>query len=410
MGIKTPDMDLPVNPHAADHATGGSDAITASSIDAAADVHNLIDTTGHPVSGLTTGHVLQATGATTYGFAAAPSHAPAAHNLVDTTGHPVSGLTIDHVLKATGATTYAFGAQPSHAPAVHNLVDTTGHPLSGGVVGKILRVLTSTTYGFDYLYLIAASAGDLIAKLKGASGQTGDLLQFLDSSDNVLNNVDRHGRSPNPRTNVWLSDDFAAGGLAANVYGQLGWTATVAGSGSVAQLTALANHPGIYRLGTGATGSSRAQIYLWNGATTGVLLPADTFDVTYIVRGNNNTNITIRLGLGNDASAAQPNDGIYFEKLNTETDWYGVCRASSSQTRTSSLVNAYSASNWYRLRLRRVDASTIGFSINDGTEQTVTATIPTAALVPYVVIANAATEDKTMDIDYFDMLMRGMSR
>lgn len=35
---------------------------------------------------------------------------PVAHNLIDGTGHPVTGLTENHVLKATGATTYGFGA------------------------------------------------------------------------------------------------------------------------------------------------------------------------------------------------------------------------------------------------------------------------------------------------------------
>ena len=35
---------------------------------------------------------------------------PTAHNLIDTTGHPVSGLTTGHFLRATGATTYAFAA------------------------------------------------------------------------------------------------------------------------------------------------------------------------------------------------------------------------------------------------------------------------------------------------------------
>jgi hypothetical protein len=35
---------------------------------------------------------------------------PANHNLVDTTKHPVSGLTTGHVLKATGAAAYGFGA------------------------------------------------------------------------------------------------------------------------------------------------------------------------------------------------------------------------------------------------------------------------------------------------------------
>jgi len=36
--------------------------------------------------------------------------APTAHALVDTTGHTASGLTTGHFLKATAATTYAFGA------------------------------------------------------------------------------------------------------------------------------------------------------------------------------------------------------------------------------------------------------------------------------------------------------------
>jgi hypothetical protein len=35
---------------------------------------------------------------------------PSAHNLIDTTNHPVSGLTAGHFLKATGATTYGFAA------------------------------------------------------------------------------------------------------------------------------------------------------------------------------------------------------------------------------------------------------------------------------------------------------------
>ena len=36
--------------------------------------------------------------------------APTIHNLIDITNHPVAGLTTGHFLKATGATSYAFGA------------------------------------------------------------------------------------------------------------------------------------------------------------------------------------------------------------------------------------------------------------------------------------------------------------
>jgi hypothetical protein len=35
---------------------------------------------------------------------------PTAHNLIDGTGHPVTGLTSGHVIRATGSTTYGFGA------------------------------------------------------------------------------------------------------------------------------------------------------------------------------------------------------------------------------------------------------------------------------------------------------------
>lgn len=55
---------------------------------------------------------------------------PTAHNLIDTTGHPVTGLSTGHFLKATGATTYGFAAHGltytdvSAAPSTH--VGATG--------------------------------------------------------------------------------------------------------------------------------------------------------------------------------------------------------------------------------------------------------------------------------------------
>jgi hypothetical protein len=62
--------------HSARHENGGADEISVAGLSGAlADAqpstnHNLIDTTHHPVSGLTSGHFLKATGTTTYGFAA----------------------------------------------------------------------------------------------------------------------------------------------------------------------------------------------------------------------------------------------------------------------------------------------------------------------------------------------------
>ena len=50
---------------------------------------------------------------------------PTNHNLIDTTKHPVSGLTAGHYIRATGATTYAFGGiQAADVPTLNQ--DTTG--------------------------------------------------------------------------------------------------------------------------------------------------------------------------------------------------------------------------------------------------------------------------------------------
>lgn len=137
--------------HKTTHENGGTDEISVAGLNGVlADAqppanHNLVDTTKHPVSGLTTGHVLKALSSTTYGFGTVPdatptahktthqdggtdeisvaglsgvladAQTPANHNLIDTTKHPVTGLTTNHVIKALSSTTYGFGALPAHA-------------------------------------------------------------------------------------------------------------------------------------------------------------------------------------------------------------------------------------------------------------------------------------------------------
>jgi hypothetical protein len=55
--------------------------------------------------------------------------APTVHNLVDTTNHPVSGLTAGHFLKATGEETYTFGPHGLTAGDVGALAKQSGSSL-----------------------------------------------------------------------------------------------------------------------------------------------------------------------------------------------------------------------------------------------------------------------------------------
>jgi ribosomal protein L27 len=125
----------------------------------------------HTVSGLTSGHVLRATGATTAAFGALQASDLAVHVLATTSGlgsqHSVSGLTARQFLVATGATTALFRAiEDADIPASiardselhsqsHVLATTAGlgadHTVSGLTAGQVLRATGATTAAFASL-------------------------------------------------------------------------------------------------------------------------------------------------------------------------------------------------------------------------------------------------------------------
>jgi len=85
-----------------------------------------------------------------------------------------------------------------------------------------------------------------------------------------------------------------------------------------------------------------------------------------------------------------------------------VTRAASAQTRTDTGIAV--DTSFHRFRIRRVDGSTIGFTLDAAAEVTHTANIPTVGLVSGQVIRNSAAAAKTYDIDYYDLLITGLSR
>lgn len=97
-----------------------------------------------------------------------------------------------------------------------------------------------------------------------------------------------------------------------------------------------------------------------------------------------------------------------FEKDYSDTDWWLFTRSGGSQTKTDSGVAV--GIGWVRLRIRRVDASTIGFSLDGGNESQQTTNIPTIALQAFVSIPNNENQTKSVDVDYFTISITGLSR
>lgn len=215
------------------------------------------------------------------------------------------------------------------------------------------------------------------------------------------------GMPSSPLANFYFREDFM-GGSWLNGTTAARWQ--LFGSAIAVHLAPVANHPGILRAGA-ANSNAHGVSLTPNGSGNAAFMATEMFDLHWVFRPVDVDSDTIfRAGIGFNGQLVPPDHGIYIEKLNGETTMHGVCRASTTQTRTSSLATA-AANTWYMIRIRRIDASTIGFTLNGGSEVTVTTNIPTAAVYPFIYVSRpSGSGTKSLDIDYFDLSLAGLTR
>jgi len=212
---------------------------------------------------------------------------------------------------------------------------------------------------------------------------------------------------------VAMWDDFLSGDKSiTSSIGTLGWQQEAIGTFS--ELTSELNHPGIIRLDstTSATNNSSSMHLL----RTSGFQRAELFDLTWIFRANQaDGNTVVRAGLVCSASSVynqpRPSDGIWLEKAATDTNWFWTLRASGADVQRGDSGLAVSAGAWVKLRIRRVDAATIGFTVNGGAEATTSAALSASSCTPWVVVHNGNTANsRTLDIDYFSLAVTGLVR
>lgn len=255
------------------------------------------------------------------------------------------------------------------------------------------------------------AAGGGAVDLADLGSGTPDATTFLRGDATWAEPPAAGGGGGDPRTTLVLVDDFVGGeAVSSGGVGDLGWATS---NGSGARLPAETGHPGILRRTTGTTSGTYAQIALQQSSanTGGQAVPvADAFDALWIVRPVNvDANTVLRAGLQpSQGGSAQPIRGVYLEKLAADTDWFAVAREANVETRSAALGAVAAA--WTAIRVRRIDAGSIGFSLNDGAETVLTSNLPTLALVPFVVVGNTAAADKAIDIDFFSLTISGLSR
>jgi hypothetical protein len=203
-----------------------------------------------------------------------------------------------------------------------------------------------------------------------------------------------------------IFEDFASGaGGASGNQGSLGWTYV---NGTFSPTIAEAGRVGVFRRTTSATAGTYATAFSHSNTNAGNLLGSESWSISWGLRINtNDIDTLVRAGLGVSVTDP-PADCTYLEKSLGETNWYGVCRSGGVESRTAIL--AASTAGWAKLSARRVDATTVAFSVDGGAEVTLAVNTPTAPLLPYLAVLNTAAVDKSVDVDYMLLIVRGLSR
>lgn len=191
--------------------------------------------------------------------------------------------------------------------------------------------------------------------------------------------------------------------------GELGWTlVNTAGGGSIAHQDGALGHPGVERLHTGIGAANTVGLVLNNGSSPVEFRELWDFLVTVAVV-TNDSNTAVKLGLTFYGTQANPANGVYIEKAAADTNWFFTRRASSSNTRTDSGIAV--DTSYHRFRMRRIDASNIGFSVDGGTETVVSTGLPSSGIGsgdPTIHLLSASAVDCQLDVDRFGLNLTGL--
>lgn len=220
-----------------------------------------------------------------------------------------------------------------------------------------------------------------------------------------------HNLRPDPRSCCLVEDDFMVG---TNTTSGIGLQRWFLNAGTCAYIASEANHPGIRQLDTTAAAGTLNALYITGSGAIGILLPSEGFDATFIFRVNTvDADTMVRVGAMMSPTADPGNNGVFFEKVYADTNWFAVCRSGGVQTRTDTST-AVSAGTWVRARIRRRNGGAIGFSFGNTTNENdtwvLTTNVPTAALNIMFQIKNQAAASKTMDVDYAQLYINGLNR
>lgn len=206
------------------------------------------------------------------------------------------------------------------------------------------------------------------------------------------------------RSMIEQQDDFMGGNTVSGSIGTLGWSSAGTLTGAV---SSTANRIGLIQIDTTAVAATQARINF--GQNSVVFDPSLPHSILWALKlDTNDANTTFRFGASNPVQNNPPTNGIYFEKLDADTNWFCVTRSGGVQTRTDSTIAI--DTNYHTFTYTRTSTGVVFSYDNTAVCGTHTTNIPTTFIDPVVYIINSAAASKTSTIDYFQMRIYGIVR
>ena len=262
--------------------------------------------------------------------------------------------------------------------------------LSWKIIGGVTSTDPSTVgWGTNQLGAMWFNLSDRSFKM-----WTGTEITTIRSGYNQLNDY---------KTTIFLNDDFLSGGTTSGVIGALGWQFN---GGTVGQQSSEEGRPGLIRRGTSAASGTIATTYI--GFITSLLPSSWNIRAQFQVRLNQvDTDTAQRVGIMNSTNADPPGAGVYFEKLLADTTWNAVIRTGGSTQQRADTGIAVDT-NFHKFEVVVSGAIALFYLDNNLVGGPLSGSgFPTGSVSPCAYVVNGAAADKTMDLDYFQMLITG---
>ena len=250
-----------------------------------------------------------------------------------------------------------------------------------------------------------------VVAIAATSTATGTTASALDNATHLATTayVDRNFFLP---TVVGFRDDFFNANTlnpltsaAQNIGGDTVWSAAyIGGNGSVSSGATTWTNLGQLQVYANSSATTGQGAYIAKTGISNAFGSNAGWDL-HIIASISATSIgCIRLGLLKTVTADPPTDGIYVEydtanTGNTNTDFTWVTRSGS--TSNYSTTNAIAAdTNFHHFRIRSNVAGTILFSVDGGTETSISTDVTTANLIPTLQILTRTTGSKILNVDF----------